>query len=202
MAITNQDFQVKLHMHYGKPCVAVFWYHKYGAHQVNDSAVLAEAFDVNVANAIADMANTQTTFTGIEVINLVDMNDYTLRPPNQTQGLLVSTSPSPPFVAYKFQLVRTTRAGRHGWKRFPGVSEELIGTSAGSATGLLIPAYQNVENYLTAMLQLGGNEFFPGIPQRDEVTLPDGTKKYVLVNLNPVVEAVFRGLTTQNTRKS
>lgn len=202
MAITNQDFMVRLHMHYGKACVAVFFYHKFGPHSVNDTTILANAFDTVVANAVADMANTQTTFTGIEAINLVDMNDYTTITPTQTTGLLVSTSPSPPFVAYKFQMLRTTRAGRHGWKRFPGVSEELIGTSAGSATGLLIPAYQNVENALGAMLQASGQEYFPGIPQREETTMPDGKKKYILVAINPFLEAVFRGLTTQNTRKS
>lgn len=202
MAITDQDFLVRLHMTYGVPCVATFFYHKFLAHNVNDSSSLAEAFDTVVANAIADMVNTAVVFDSIEVINLVDMNDYTTITPNQTAGLIASTSAAPPFVAYKFQLVRTTRAGRHGWKRFPGVAEELINVLAASASGLLIPAYQNVEAALAAMISADGFDFFPAIPQRELTTMPDLTEKYILTALNPFTTARFIGLTTQNTRKS
>lgn len=202
MAITNQDFQLTLSMTYRSvPCTAVFWYHKFQSHSVNDSQTLLTAFDALVLDNIAALLNTQVSFDNLTAINLVDMNDYSEMTPTHTVGLISSTSPGPTFVAYKFRMVRSTRAGRHGYKRFPGVAEELIAQFASSASGLVATAAPLLCTALAAMISAGGQDFFPGIPQRDLVTLPDGSQEYVLINLNPFTTVVFEGLTTQSSRK-
>lgn len=202
LAISDRDFQVTLRMTYGASCNAVFFYQKETAHLGGDAARLATAFDTAVVEAIAAVLNNQVALTTIEVVNLADVFDYDTRTPTDTVGDVAATSPGPRFLAYSFQYTRTRRDGRHGYKRFPGVAEELVAgesTSVGAPLTTMIPL---LEAALEGSISSGGASFRPMIQHKELVTMPDLSERYVLTDLYNVGNVVFRGLTTQNTRKA
>lgn len=202
MPITNRDFQVTLRSTYGAQCNAVFFYRKDTAAAAGDAVRLASAFDTGVVEHIAAILNNQVAITQIEVINLADVFDYHTQAPTDTQGDIVATSPAPRFLAYNFQYTRTRRDGRHGYKRFQGVAEELVAGESTSVGGALATAIPVLVAALQGSISSGGAQFQPMIQHKVLTTMPDGKKKYLLNDLFNVGSVVFRGLTTQNTRKA
>lgn len=201
MAITNVDFVVRQHSTYGAQCLNVFYYRKTGAHAAGDAANLASAFDATVSLAIANMSNNQVNLGLVVAENLVDLSDYASRETNETLGAIVSTSPGPRFLAYSFRMNRSTRQGRNGYKRFVGVSEELIAGESTNTSGALTAAVAAMITALAAEISAGGATFAPMIPRRVLTVMPDQTERYILTDLLPPSSVEFRGLTTQNTRK-
>lgn len=202
MPITDHDFIVKLHTSYGLPCVNTFFFRSAGTHQVGRAGQLASIFNSNVVTPFAGIANTVLQIGEIVVENLVDLSDYFTQESTVVQGGIESTSPAPPFVAYKFRMNRSTRAGRHGYKRFAGVSEELVNFGTATISGALATAMPAFLTALGATLSTGGNDFTPMIPKRLETLMPDGKYRWILTDLLPVGMVLFQGLTTQNTRKT
>lgn len=202
MPITNTDFIVKQHMTYGTPCLAVWWFRKDAAHQAGDASRLATAFDTTINEAVAGIVNTSVTFDRIEVLNLVDVFDYWSITPTDTAGDVVSTSPGPRFLAYKFRMLRTRLDGRNGYKRFPGVAEELVAGESSNVTGALSTAIPLLVAQMDGSITSGGSVFNPMIPHRELVTLPNNEEQYILTDLFGMGAVSFMGLTTQNTRKA
>lgn len=201
MPITSVDYRVTLQVTYGTPCYSVFHYRKDGAHLAGDAERLADAFDLQVVEHIAGIMNTGVTLNSIEVVNLVDPFDYTTQGVTDTQGDVGTLSAGPRFLAYAFRLNRTRRDGRHGYKRFVGVAEDLVGGESTSVTGALTTAIPLLVASLGATITNGGASFLPMIQHKEPVTLPDGSVTYILTDLFNVGPVEFLGLTTQNTRK-
>lgn len=201
MPITSVDYRVTLQVTYGTPCYSVFHYRKDGAHLAGDAERLADAFDIQVVESIAGLMNNSVTLNSIEVVNLVDPFDYTTRGTTDTQGDVGTTQAGPRFLAYSFRLNRTRRDGRHGYKRFVGVAEDLVAGESANVSGALITAVPLVVAALGATITNGGASFLPMIQHKEPVTLPDGNVHYILTDLFNVGPVEFQGLTTQNTRK-
>lgn len=202
MPITDIDFEVTLHTTQGtQQCLNVWHYRKQSAHVTGDAQNLAAAFNVTVVNAIATMLNSQVSLGLIGVINLADPTDYYVQESAAVNGAISSTSPGPRFLAYSFQQPRTRRDGRHGYKRFVGVSEELVDANGMNPTGALIAAIPNVASAISQIITSGGSSYRPMIPKSVLTTMPDLSKKYILTDLFPMGTAIYQGLTTQNTRK-
>lgn len=202
MTISDIDFKVSLHTSQGtQQCLNVWHYRKQSAHVAGDAQNLAAAFNVTVCAAIATMCNSQVNFGLIDVINLADPTDYYVQESSAVSGAVSSTSPGPRFLAYSFQQPRTRRDGRHGYKRFVGVSEELVDANGLNPTGALIAAIPNVATAISQIITSGGSSYRPMIPKSSLVTLPDLTQQYVLTDLFPMGPAIYLGVTTQNTRK-
>jgi len=201
MAITNQDFMVKLHTFYGSNCLNVFWFRKTSAHTAADASGLLAGFNAQYANAIANVLNTNVTVGLLEAFNLVDMADYHTQESTPATGGIASSSPAPIFTSYSIRLNRSTRQGRHGYKRLTGVAEELVSFGSNTITGALVtPMAQLLSIFMTNVTN-AGNQYQHMIPHRQRTTMPDGSIKYVLTDLLPIASVVFQGLTTQNTRK-
>lgn len=202
MAISNIDFRLTVNGVYAFPWSSVFWYRKTSAHVSTDAESLYEAFRINTLPLILGVMNSVADVQNIEVVNLVDVTDYTVGTPVAHLGAITSTSPAPTFVAYGLRLNRSSRAGRHGYKRFVGVCEELVSFGSTTVSGALVAAMAALTAGLDNIITSGGASFQPMIPHRQLVTLPDDTEQYVLDDLLPISSVEFYGLTTQNTRKS
>ena len=203
MPILNTDFRCTLHQdHSGQPCMSVFWYRKLSAHAPGDAQNLWAALNTDLMNAIIAIQHTGVVYTGLEVVNLVDPTDYWSADPTAVNGAIASTSPAPRFVAYGFRLNRSTRAGRHGYKRFVGVAEELVSGGSTSVSGALITAIPNLATVLAGTVNEGGNTYQHMIPHRvPDPDPPLGEEDYILTDLYPISGVTFYGLTSQNTRK-
>lgn len=201
MPITNRDYLVKLTTSYGVPCLNTFWYRTATPFVTGRAAQLAAAFNSQVVTAIAGALNTIVNIGDIAVENLVELSDYHTQNPTAVQGAITATSPAPTFTAYNFQLQRSTRAGRHGYKRFPGVAEELVNFGTETVSGALVTAIPALITALGGSISSSGVDFQPMIPKRLKTLMPDGKYRWILTDLLPVGAVIFRGLTTQNTRK-
>lgn len=203
MPISTTDFQITLFQDYqGQACQNVFFYRKTTPHAVGDAQVLWAAFNTDVMNPLSLVQNTVVTYTGLSVINLADLSDYWSADPTAGTGAINSTSIAPRFVAYGFRYNRTTRAGRHGSKRFVGVAEELVAGGSTTLTSPLDVRVPALSAVLGGSINDGGLTFTPMIPRREiDPDPPLGEEDYVLVDLLPVASVQFTGLTTQNSRK-
>lgn len=202
MAITNIDFRLTLTGTYAFEWKSVFWFRKQSAHAALDALNLYTAFEASVCPIILGVMNSTCTINSIEVVNLVDLADYHAGGVSPNAGAITSTSPAPTFVAYGLRYNRSTRQGRHGYKRFPGVCEELVSFGSTTISGALVAAMAALTAGLDNDVTNGGATFRPMIPYRQLVTLPDDTEQYVLTDLFQISSVEFFGLTTQNTRKS
>lgn len=202
MAILNTDFQLVVTGTYlGAQWNSVYHYRKTTAHAALDAANLRQAFQDDVWNVIRGMLNDGVVCTNMRAINLVDLTDYWEGAPTLTTGVIASTSRGPRFEAFSFRYNRTSRLGRNGYKRFPGVSEELVNETGLVYTGALTTTIPGTVGALGAIITNGAASFEPMIPRSQLVTLPDSTQEYVLIDLLPAGSVTYLGLTTQNSRK-
>lgn len=203
MPITNFDFFLTLSgTCLGQEVQHGFYYHANG---VNPPTALqvASAFSDQVLPEILNVVNQTVDYNTIEVINLDDLGDFNLTAIVDGQGNVTSTSIAPPFVAYGFAYGRTTRLGRNGSKRFPGVSEEFTNHDGSSLAAPLDTAIPALVTALRTQLEILGQQAYPMIPYRIPHA-PDAQHPntwYTLENLLGVSGVQFTGLTTQNSRK-
>jgi hypothetical protein len=110
---------------------------------------------------------------------------------------LITGEMLPAYVALSFMLRRTTKTTRNGSKRYVGLVEPWVedGTFVGTTA-----AIETVQDALGADIihDVGGDEYTlnPVIIGRD----PD-TGELELGNWNPIRNGVFRGVSSQNSRK-
>jgi hypothetical protein len=199
--ITSRDFLLKLHTTYFGDCLNVFYYQCEQPHDIGDAANLAAAFNEDVVPAIANIMNSFVGINQIEVINLGDPTDFHVLETTAIAGSVASTSQAPPFTAYSFQLARSTRSGRHGYKRFAGVAEEYADAKGPGISGPLVAAIPQVVFRLSGFISNATRTYVPMIPHRERVEDINHVFHYQLVSLLPISNVVYQGLTTQNTRK-
>lgn len=202
MPITNQDFMLTMHGTYGVPFNNVFFYRKVEAHAPTDAQDLYESFRLDVLPVILGVMVAAVDVNSVEVINLVDLSDYHVGSPVAHLGALATTNPAPTFTAYGLRYNRSTRAGRHGYKRFPGVAEELVSYGTTTVSGALVTAMPALTDVLNNIISAGADNYQPMIPHRVLTTMPDLTQQYLLNDLYAISSVTFYGLTTQNTRKA
>ncbi len=126
----------------------------------------------------------------IAVKNLTDATDNSVQPFVNTFGGRDSAA-LPSFAAWGFQLVRGTIATRSGGKRIGGISETdtVDSLPATGIDGLL----EDLADGLGASLAQTGF---------DATMIPAIVRETVFNYLiNPVVDALFKRITTQNSRK-
>lgn len=115
-----------------------------------------------------------------------------------------ATSPLPPFMAWHIQQVRTTKTTRHGGKRFAGINEGHINSGVPAISNAYIEGMETFAGSNLVASGTSGHDYVlaPVIIGRDKV-IEDGKTKYVpdYTNYNYVKQAVFKGISTQRTRK-
>lgn len=122
-------------------CRNVYYFRQEGG--TAGSPVLSGAFVGTMLPGIVICQTVQVTHERIEVINLDNPADYYTQTLTAANVGTFGGSSLPPFVTYAVRLSRASRACRHGWKRYVGVSEN------GQAQGIVNDA--TLEGYLATM---------------------------------------------------
>lgn len=154
-----------------------------------------EAVDQDLVTPQVAIMATIVRVTAISVRNLnnsVEFFDFTY--PTPRQGV-VASDVLPPFMAWAFIMNRSTAATRNGQKRIAGVPELW------QNAGILQTGTTQLNNFAAALrspVGVTGSTFgdITGIP----VIVRKANDGTPLVE-NPVADAAFRRISTQNTRK-
>lgn len=180
----------------GQACLNVFYYECIAASPATEIVMAAANFG---AALWASLDNVMATSTVLERVSIVDMSVTDGEFAETVLGLSGTEigQPLPSFVALGYRLVRTTRATRHGMKRFAGSTEAVVeGNEIAAVFDGVIAA---VSGFLAANFTFEdspyGGTFRPLI-----VRLSDTSPQTITVS-QPVASATFYGVTTQSTRK-
>jgi len=175
-------------------CLNVFHYVRDGVGSVPDLADFAAAFKSDVVEIVAGMVSNQFVW------NRLDIQDVNISGPEYHElgsfqnGGLTSTDDLPSFCAWSFLMQRTQRVTFHGHKRFAGVPESLQDDGVPNSTAETLAGIAGAA--LKGVLTVGTVDYLPCIYSTILNGVPRSTP---LVNL--VKDAVFMGISSQNTRK-
>lgn len=197
---SNPIFEIKLKQFYlQRNVLNVFHYRAIEGTAPTASAV-ANSFELQKVDAIISIQNSGLEHTAIEVIELTAVDNFIEVGLTGVIGELTGTSMAA-FFASSFRYLRTTRETRGGWKRFAGLTEEVIDGNDFVAT--FETAAAAVATELAANMPVGILNLRPIILSPRYTALP-------VVNPLPVDEWVYNDVagvqfvdrvTTQNTRK-
>jgi len=110
-----------------------------------------------------------------------------------TQTSAGQSADMPPFVAHLFRLLRSDLSTRNGYKRYAGVRDEDV---QGGVTVLASSLYNAIiAGLVDDLVDNDGGVYSPVIVKRP-ITTPATTYVH-----SEILDAQYRGVTTQNTRK-
>lgn len=164
---------------------------------------VAEIFSTNFADVVLSLVtplqSNQVSHVRLEVNNLMDYATDFFSYSYDTPILGVTLDGySAANEALSVQLVRTNRTTRHGSKRFGGISEGYIVNNALAGAGI---AAMN-----TLVANISEPQFIEYAGGETVELIPVILKSPVLTTvaptvINPVADAAYRGIGSQNTRK-
>lgn len=194
----GDKFQIKLHGYVGSvPTLNIFGYEETGAG--GSCHDLSDIFDTNVVTNVALIMAGGSGFSSIEVINLDNPADFFTGVPVAGGGS-VSSEILPPQDSYAYEYVRGTRASHNGQKRFAGVPEAY--QSDGSVIGGYIARVQALAGYLSAALTGASAATYTPRIMRYVYPVPNPSHlPPISVVAFPISTVIYKGLSTQNTRK-
>lgn len=170
------------------------WYYESQGGTVNALA-FAEAFETDI---LQDLGRVQHLGIKYDMISVVDLDDPTnfadYVPTVNVAGQQVGADFLPNFVAWSFQYIRASYASRHGWKRFSGLTEDML--SGGAASSVTLADLLTLANALEDTVYVLPIHCLPKIGRRPP---PGGNLSDTV--LFPVQAVAYREITTQNTRK-
>lgn len=173
----------------GKSITNVYHY------QLNDAAELvaiAVAFTDDLINECVKVQSSFLSHTQLLLQNINnDLEFLSYTPGGVVDGLRAGET-YPSFVAWKFRLVRATRATRHGHKRIAGIVE---GDANGNQAAPAIVA--DLNNLATAMSQ----NLFWGLGQTATPVILGTPPPVGPVAINYISTVLFEGVTSQVSRK-
>jgi len=110
-----------------------------------------------------------------------------------TQTSAGGSADMPPFVAHLFRLLRSDLSTRNGYKRYAGVRDEDVQLGLSTLASSLSNAI--IAGLIDDLEDNAGGIYSPVIVKRP-ISTPAGTYVH-----SEVLDAQYRGVTTQNTRK-
>lgn len=163
-----------------------------------DSSDLWTAFDTTIMPLINGIISNLCGVSDIAIINLDNFTDYYSQAPTDQSGNQAGDV-MPPFVAYYFRYVRTTREIKDGRKGIGLVPEAAWINNALNPT--FTGPVDALANGLEAAITSGGNVFTPMIWRRAGTYKPNGVPTVYPDTFYSVQEVQFEGLGSQNSRK-
>lgn len=170
-------------------------------YELTDGTGTAMAFgdywEANVLPSILGILSSATVVDDLYVVNLDDPSDFHVTVSGATG--VVGDEAMPPFVAFEFEYVRTTRAINNGRKSFGLVAEGSV--TGGVISGATATAAAALADLLGSNLTdvVGPKTWAPRLWRRP------GTYASGVVSapglFYPVQEVNYRRVSTQNTRK-
>lgn len=159
------------------------------------STVVA-AFKAAVVDYVLAIQSAEYELDDILVMNLgvPSQGTFVVATPDTGGINKVTYPPGASALAYKYRLITTTGISRSGWKRFVGIpAPSVIGNAIQDYPEGLLDSINDVQSALiSGWVTPAGNSFNLGVTVKD---FPTGTQTY------PVIQCVFAGIGTQNTRK-
>ena len=181
----------------GQTVLNVFFYRVVSITGITDGYLgsLAAWFDLHVTTAIQGVQHAAINHKEMFLENLTNGVDiYTYVYPGDRKGITTSGDVMPSFVTWGFQLMRENRNTRHGYKRFSGVGEVQVSNGQPDIGS-------TYTDTLATALALDWTEgvytFAEPVILRHPITVPLVSPVY-----SSIGSARFKGLGTQNTRKS
>lgn len=168
-------------------------YHFESDHAGALDATLGETIRNNFLDPIAECQSAQVNYRRVELLNLTDgISYYEHVFPTPLSGARPGEF-LPTFVSWAFRLNRQTRQTRNGQKRLSGVAEGDI--DGNNPVGVVLPLLTQAASSMGSPLPVGLDEsLVPVIVRFDAVT-------QTVTAVNPVVNATFTRVSSQNTRK-
>lgn len=201
MAVAVGDIlQITMKTNYlGEQCLNVFFYEMLSFEPLVGYIDILDQFVALYDTAVHPVQLATAVVDTCEVINLTNGVDIANKLYNGAGD--VSGNQMPSFTAWGFQLYRTTRITRHGWKRVVGVAEEW--TVGNAADGTRLAALGTAASFFGSQVTKTGtlDEDFAMRPVIVGRTLNAGQYELDLGKINPVQSAAYIRLTTQNSRK-
>lgn len=198
MTLTDADYQVVVTgLMKGIECKNTFWYQADNTGSV--SGDLYTEFENTLLPSIANILSSDFVFTYLSVINLADIEDFTIGSVS-VPGVRPSDS-LPVFVGWYMRYFRPTRLIHDGRKTFAGIAENDV------LDGVLISsqntAMATVVADLAGSLDPGnGVLYYPCIAQTVEFTNPTNGKVYRRPDkLWHTAGVAYVKVSTQNSRK-
>lgn len=160
---------------------------------LNEEKELNDAFEAQLLPDVASICQNLTFFRRIEVYNVSNGTGYYDKNLSPIVVGARSGDNLPGFVAWGFQYNRTTAGKRNGFKRFGLVSESDT-TGDGPTAGMAVVLAALATNLATP-LKIGLiDTWFPEILERK----PTGVYPWTS---HPILNVVYKRMTTQNSRK-
>lgn len=151
---------------------------------------IANALNSNILSPCTLVQSDQYAWTDVQAKNLMNVADFgDVSAPNVGA---VSGDAMPSFVGWGFQLNRQLSISKNGRKTFSGVPESLV-TNGDADPSAAVPL-ANIAVAIGQAIIVSGVHYAPIIWRRPDALHPTGTSF-------PVSGAIFKRVTTQNTRK-
>lgn len=196
----NDILQIKMFTDYlGEQCLNVFHYRLDSFEPLVGYIDILNQFVTLYDNSVHPVQLASAVIDTCEITNLTNGVDIANKLYNGAGD--VSGNNMPSFTAWGFQLYRTNRITRHGWKRIVGVPEEW--TIGNNADPTRLAALGTAASMLGSPVIKSGtlDEDFTMTPVIVGRTRVAGKYELDLTKINPVQSAAYIRLTTQNTRK-
>lgn len=179
----------------GEQVLNVYFYRVVPAGTITIWDPIVDYFVDEVVPAVCGIQHAALTHTELFFENLTNGLDILSVPlTTGNVGLVSSGDASPPFVSYGFQLLRESRATRHGYKRIAGVPE--VNISSGEVVSGAMPYVNAVADVLPADILIGLLPGFEPVIVKHPISVPLTDPVYASIG-----GCNFRGIGTQNTRK-
>jgi len=186
------DFQTYL----GEECLNVYYYRWFSAPTFDNSAYapLLADFNAVVIAPVIDIQHYLLLHDRLEIRNLSNNLDFAALITNVAGTRGTSDAQAmPSFNSAGFQLVRDSLIVRNGYKRYAGLSDDLM---AGNNYSPGASEIADVITGLTSFLQIGLIDVAAPVIVKRPIDPPLLTYDYA-----SVVSALYKGAGTQNTRK-
>lgn len=158
---------------FDNPIQNQFWYKAVGG--TGSAPGLATTFNANIVPAVASLVTSRLVFTTIEVVNLVDLQDFTILSTGVPgdRGIILSNR----WDCWAFQYLRPIRGMNNGSKRFGPISATDYSNEEADA-GFLVDLDLASDAFETPLASLGGVSYAPCCVKTEKVPNENGNGKF------------------------
>lgn len=194
--ITSGLYKVTLAQSIGANTAAnIFWYRN-STGDNDKPQELYNSFEATVLNTIAPIQHTLIQYTDLKVEAVFGNALEVAGVPSVSGGSLVGTL-LPAFNSISIRLHRADKSVRSGWKRFAGITEEVV-SSPGFIAAYIADA-QTAADAMSVNVGSGGEIYIPVVVRK-----PFSTKAQLSdwFTVDIASASALNRVTTQNTRKT
>lgn len=194
--ISDDLYQVILSQSIGNNTMQnVFWYVDMSS-GTGSAIGVWNAFDSDIMPILAPRQHSNVNYDSLTVIPVFDDGLEYTAVPSTTAGTQVGT-PLPAFMVASIRLARSSRELRSGWKRFSGITEDIV--SSPGFTTTYMTGLQTLADALAGDIDNAGPTYRPHIVRKPMTTkAQEAFYRAIPVSAGVALDRV----TSQNSRKT